>query len=98
MGKLLKKDLNAIVLTMQTKMPADNAEAFEIRKFNSKFDIIQSDLIVTKKLNSELSSRLVNVERQHWANTQYSRRERLEVVGIPKEVEQKDLVKGIVCS
>ena len=36
MGKLLKKDLIAIVLTMQTKMPADNAEAFEIRKLNSK--------------------------------------------------------------
>ena len=96
MGKLLKKDLIAIVLTIQTKLPSDNAEAFEIRKLNSKFDIIQSDLIVTKKLNSELSSRLVSVERQYRANTQYSRRERLEVVGIPKEVEQKDFVNKVL--
>ena len=46
---------------------------------------------MTKKGNTELSSRLVNMERQCWANAQYSRRECLEVVGNPKEVEQKDL-------
>ena len=30
------------------------------------------------------------MERQCWSNAQYLRRECLEVVGIPKEVEQKD--------
>ena len=58
---------------------------------SSKFDIMHSDLAVTKKVNSELSSRLVNMERQCWANAQYLRRECLEIIGIPKEVEQKDL-------
>ena len=62
-----------------------------IRKLSSKFDIMYSDLAVTKKVNSELSSRLVNMERQCWANAQYLRRECLEIIGIPKEVEQKDL-------
>ena len=52
---------------------------------------MHSDLAVTKKVNSELSSRLVNMERQCWANAQYLRRECLEIIGIPKEVEQKDL-------
>ena len=46
---------------------------------------------MTKKVNSEFSSRLVNIERQCWAIVQYSRREYLEIVAIPKEVEQKDL-------
>ena len=46
---------------------------------------------MTKKVNSGFSSRLVNIERQYWAIVQYSRRECLEVVAIPKEVEQKDL-------
>ena len=93
LDKLLKKDLIAFVLAMQSKTTANNAEVLkEIRKLNSKFDILQSDLLVTKKVNSELSSRLLKMEHQCWANAQYSRRgECLEVVGIPKEVEQKDL-------
>ena len=50
---------------------------------------MQSDLLVIKKVNSELSSRLVNMECQYLANVQYSRRECLDVAGIPKDVEQK---------
>ena len=92
LDKLLKKDFTAIVLAMQSKMFANSAEVLEeIRTLNSKFDILQSDLLLTKKVDSELSRRLVNMERQRWANAQYSRRECLEVVGIPREVEQKDL-------
>ena len=92
LNKLLKKDLIAVVLAMQSKMSAINAEVLEeIRKLNSKFNILESDHLVTKKINSELPSRLVNMERQCWANAQYSRRECLEVVHIPKEVEQKDM-------
>ena len=69
-----------------------NAEVLEeIRKLNSKFDILQSDHLITKKVNSELSSRLVNMERQRWTNAQYWKRECLELVSIPKGVEQKDL-------
>ena len=97
MDKLLKKDLIALVLAMQSKISASNAEVLEeIHKLNSKFDILQSELLVTKKVNSELSSRLVNMERQCWANAQYSRRECLEVVGIPREVEQKDLESKVL--
>ena len=92
MDKILKKDLIAILLAMQSKMSANSAEVLEkIRKLNSKCDIFQSDLLVTKKVNLELSSRPVNMEHIRWANAQYSRRECLEVVGVPKEVEQKDL-------
>ena len=70
----------AIVLAMQFKMSANNAEVLEeIRKFNSNFNIMQSDLLVTKKVNFELPSRLVNMEHQCWANTQYLRRECLNI-------------------
>ena len=48
--KLLKKDLIAIVLAMQSKMSASNAEVLEeIRKLHSKFDILQSEFLVKKK-------------------------------------------------
>ena len=90
LDKLLEKDLIVIVLVMQSQMSTNSAEVLEeIRKLNSKFNILQPDLLVTKEVNSELSSRLVNTERQWWNNAQYSRRECL--VGIPREVEQKDL-------
>ena len=96
LDKLLK-DLIAIVLAMQPKMSVNSAEVLEeIRKLNSKFDILQSDLLVTKKVNSELFSRLVNMERQCWANAQYSSRECFEVVIIPREVEQKDLESKVL--
>ena len=65
LGKLLEKDSIGIVLAMQSQMSANSAEVLEeIRKLNSKFNILQTDLLVTKEVNSELSSRLVNMERQ----------------------------------
>ena len=89
---MLKKDFIAIVLARQSKMSTNSAKVLEeIHKLNSKFAILQSDLLVTKKVNSELFSRLVNMECRCWANAQYSRKECLEVVGIPREVEQKDV-------
>ena len=49
LNNLLKKDLIAIVLAMQSKMSANSAEVLEeICKLNSKFDILPSDLLVTK--------------------------------------------------
>ena len=65
LDKLLEKDLIGIVLAMQSQMSANSAEVLEeIRKLNSKFNILQPDLLVTKEVNSELSSRLANMERQ----------------------------------
>ena len=90
LDKLLKKDLIATGLAMQSKMSVNSAEVLEeIRKLNSKFHVLQSDLLVTKKVNSELSSRLVNMECQCWTNAQYSRREFIEVVGVPRELNRK---------
>ena len=65
LSKLLKKDLIAIILVMQSKTSADNAEVLEeVRKSNSKFDIMQCDLVVAKKVTSELHSRLASMDCQ----------------------------------
>ena len=52
---------------------------------------------MSKNVSSLLTEQMNNVERQCWANTQYSRRECLEVVGIPSSVNVKDL-EGKVCT
>ena len=59
----------------------------EIHKLNDHFSKLESELSVTKQVNSLLSRRLINIDRQCWANAQYSRREYLDIIGIPSEVE-----------
>ena len=51
---------------------------------------------ISKNVSDLLSSRLVDIERQCWANTQYFRRECLDIVGIPNEVKEESLEQSVV--
>ena len=86
LDKLCKKDLIPIVVSLQNKLDeANNSKTElldEIRKLNDKFDKLQSNVYISKIANDLLSSRLVDIERQCWANAQYFRRECLDIVGI----------------
>ena len=55
------------------------------------FSKLQSELSIAKRVNTELTKRIVTLERQCWANAQYSRKECVEVVGIPRQVDDKHL-------
>ena len=78
-------------------MDAANSEIMDqIRKFNENFEKLQSELIVVKQVNSVLSERLVSMERQCWANAQYSRRECLELVSVPHSVSDGDLEEKVL--
>ena len=97
LDKMLKRELIPIVLSLQNKITEDNnAMLQEIRKFNDNFAKFQAELVVTKRVNSELCKRIVAVERQCWANAQYSRKECLEVAGIPRQVDDKNLIKKVL--
>ena len=97
LDKMLKRELIPIVLSLQNKITEDNnAMLQEIRKFNYNFAKFQAELVVTKRVNSELCKRIVTVERQCWANAQYSRKECLEVAGIPRQVDDKNLIKKVL--
>ena len=83
-----KKDMIPTVLSLQNKLDKVNNKLLEeIRKLNDTFSKFESELSVTKQVNSLLSRRLVNMERQYWANAQYSRQECLDIIGIPSKVE-----------
>ena len=56
----------------------------DVQNIRDTFKHMESELSVVKNFNHLLSKRLVDMERQCWANAQYSRRECLELVGIPK--------------
>ena len=69
----------------------NNKVVEEMRKFNENFSNLQSELSIAKRVNIELTERIVTLERQCWANAQHSRKECLEVVSIPRQVDEKDL-------
>ena len=78
LDKLRKQDLIPIVLSLQSKLDETNNEANnkvleEVRNLSDTITKLSSELSITKNVNTLLSSRLVTLERQCWANAQYSR-------------------------
>ena len=51
----------------------------EIRKLNDNFSKLETNVQIAKNINNLLSQRVVGLERQCWANAQYSGRECLEI-------------------
>ena len=95
LDKLRKQDLIPIVLTLQSKLEdKDNTVLEEVR--NKSVSQLRSELGVTKNVNNLLLTRLTTLERQCWANAQYSRRECLDIVGIPREVSGEVLEEKVL--
>ena len=63
----------------------------EMKHLNNSLKRLESDVQIVKTVNNNFLKQLENTERQCWENAQYSRRECVEVIGIPKTVESKDL-------
>ena len=76
LDKLLKRELIPIVLSLekqnrslQSRMSEVNNEVVEeMGKFKEKFSKLQSELSIAKRVNTELTKRIVTLERQCWAN------------------------------
>ena len=81
-----------MMLKMQNKMESSDTKfAEKVRKLNESFKQLKSDLAMNKNVNSQLRNLFVNMERQCWTNTQYSRRECVGIVGIPTSVPDNEL-------
>ena len=55
----------------------------EIHSLTSHVKRLESDVVIVRSVNDQLKKQLVATERQCWANAQYSRRECMEISGIP---------------
>ena len=82
--------------TQEQKNNTINTLTEEIKEIHRSFKKLESKIVVVKKVNDALVKQLSSVERQCWKNAQYSRREFVEVVGIPSPVEQ-DQLEPTVC-
>ena len=65
----------------------------EVRELKECVKKLEGELALSKKISKLLSDRLVNMEIHCCANAQYSRRECVEVAGIPQGVPASDLEK-----
>ena len=93
-NKLSKQELVAMYLKVTKKMESLNDHLLEeVQHVRDTFKRVESELSVVKTVNHLLSKRLVDMERQCWANAQYSTRECVELVGIPQSVKDDDLEK-----
>ena len=74
-----------------------NTDALEeIRKFNGNFVKLESEINIVKKVNKLLNKKVIDIERQCWENAQYSRRECVEVAGIPRDVSDENLESKVL--
>ena len=62
-----------------------------ISEQNAKIEQLTSTLAVNQAVTKQLQNKIVQLERMCHANNQYSRRETLEIVGIPESVKDADL-------
>ena len=86
-----------IVLYLQSKLDEANKHVVEeICKLSDAILKFQSKLAVLRQVNSLLSNRLTSIERQCWANVQYSRRECLDVIDVPSEVDADVLEEKVL--
>ena len=79
--KLTKDEVIALTLKYQAKF--DNTLSNinrELSELRNNFKKIESELSVSKNVNSKLHEQVVALERQCWGNNQYSRGECLDSV------------------
>ena len=90
--KMSKDNIIILALDYQDKF---NSTLVNINKdigeLKYKFEKLESELAVSKSVISNLFKIIITLERQCCANNQYSRRECLEISGIPESIENKDL-------
>ena len=67
----------------------------ELRNDFKKLDV---DLAISRSVNTKLRDRIISLERQCWSNSQYSRRECLEITGLPDNIDNEALEEKALMS
>ena len=65
-------------------------------EFTSKYDKVYSELQQCKSYNSHLLTRIIQLERNAVTNSQYSRRETIELNPVPAEIHE-DVFEDSIC-
>ena len=97
LDKLNKKQIISIALSCQKKLENTNTQLLdEMRKITESHKKMEVELGNAKEDILFLSKKLTETERHCWENSQYSRRECVDVVGLPTDVEDDALEKTVI--
>ena len=95
--KLSKDEIINLALDYQNKFDSTLAGiSNELSDLKKDFEKLGSDLSVARQVNSVLRERVTSLERQCWSNSQYSRRECLELTGIPETSDNNTLESTVL--
>ena len=84
LNKLTKLELVQLLLKTETTLGSQITDlSKEIKDTLTYLKKLEADIAVIKTVNDRLVERVVKTERQCSENAQYSRRDTLEIVGIP---------------
>ena len=73
----------------EAKNEANNKVMEEVRNLSDTITKLSSEVSITNNVNTLLSIKLVTLERQYWANAQYSTRECLDILSILVKLVEK---------
>ena len=97
--KLGKEEIIKLALVYQSRFESTlssindiKTRLSELRKYYEK---LEPDVIIRKQVNTKLYDKMKFLERQWWTNEQYSRRECLEISGVPESVSVKGTLMQI---
>ena len=95
--KLTKEELSNMVIDYQNKFDnmLSNINA-ELTSFRDRFTKMESQLLVTRRVNDNLVKQNRILERKCAVNEQYSRRECLEISGIPDSIPNNNLEETVL--
>ena len=92
--KLGKEEIIKLALVYQSKFESKLSSINDVKtglsELRKYYEKLEPDVIITKQVNTKLYDKIKFLERQCWANEQYSRRECLEISGVPESVSVND--------
>ena len=93
--KLGKEEIIKLALEYQSKFDSTlssiNDVKTDLSKLRKYYEKLESDVVITKQVNTRLYDKMKFLERQCWVNEQYFRHECLEISGVPESVADNDL-------
>ena len=89
----MQKTQNSILSDMKNELTNMKNELSELRKNYSK---LKADLKVSKSVTEAMKNHIIVLECKCWSNEQYSRRECLEISGIPSHTEAGKLEETLL--
>ena len=87
-------DINSSFVNDVNAKLTDLCERFN--EFTSKYDKVYSELRQCKSFNSHLLTRIIQLERNAVANSQQSRREKIELNPVPVKIDE-DVLEESIC-